>query len=113
MVEYLVREGSLTQTVNFRQYGHFRKMKKNKNKKKYRYFIHDSLKESHTEYKKSYETLWRRGILMILTFGPKVPKNVFWDISTKNTFESKINLNLVANDVFNLRNEFHAIPTIF
>ena len=64
MVVCLVREGSLTQTVNFRQYGHFRKMKK-------KYLIHDSLKESHTEYKKSYETLWRRGILMIFDFWPK------------------------------------------
>ena len=36
-----------------------------------RHFIHDSIKESHTEYKKSYETLWRRGILMIFDFWPK------------------------------------------
>ena len=46
-------------------------------------------------------------------FWPKNVQNVFWDISTKNTFESKINLILVDNDVFNLGNGFRAFPTIF
>ena len=52
------------------QFSSIRSFQKNANKK-YNYFIYDSLKESPAEYKKSYEALWRRGILMIFDFWPK------------------------------------------
>ena len=49
----------------------------------------------------------------IWNLAQKCLKSAFEPYPGKIIYSSKINLNLVAYDVSNLRNEFHAIPTSF
>jgi hypothetical protein len=47
------------------------------------------------------------GILEIIEFDPKVSKAGFGLCRREYIISSKINLNLVAGNVFDLQNEFH------
>ena len=49
----------------------------------------------------------------IWNLAQKCLKSAFEPSPGKKNSSSKMNSNLVAYDVFNLRNEFHAIPTSF